>query len=64
MKAIAIVPGHPETAGLIDLPEPPDRGRVRTGPNALHRNLWHRCGNRHRWYRRASARRGTTCPGT
>ena len=23
MKAIAIVPGRPETAGLIDLPEPP-----------------------------------------
>ena len=25
MKAIAIVPGRPETAGLIDLPEPPAR---------------------------------------
>ncbi|MBV8990822.1 MAG: alcohol dehydrogenase catalytic domain-containing protein, partial [Solirubrobacterales bacterium] len=23
MRAIAIVPGRPETAGLIDLPEPP-----------------------------------------
>jgi hypothetical protein len=23
MKAIAIVPGYPETAGLVDLPEPP-----------------------------------------
>ena len=23
MKAIAIVPGRPETAGLIELPEPP-----------------------------------------
>ena len=23
MKAIAVVPGRPETAGLIDLPEPP-----------------------------------------
>jgi len=23
MKAIAIVPGHPESAGVIEMPEPP-----------------------------------------
>ena len=35
MKAIAIVPGRPETAGLIELPEPSASMTLRKGPEEI-----------------------------